>query len=424
MMRRPPRSTLSSSSAASDVYKRQVSGSAAQRGFAHGYLLGQQILDFFRFFTLQATVNSTELYTSKIVPFIDPQGGWYRYDQEYLTEIDAIILGMQSSPSLVHGMHVEELSRDFQRADLLYLNDYGAFPEAPMANPIECSQFAFWGNSTASRLIAGRNMDGENDFRKTTVSHFLVHAVSDEHGNRFVHFMWPGFVIAASGVNQHGVYVMMNDGESNPNGPLARGLSPFGWVVRQMLLNSSSISDIRLVADRYKTDQGGTCSAGCNLMIAESSDAASAVVLESDRAHNTWREAGQVQPLISTGIMVTNHELRAPAYDAARPLDNWGREVYFSSLWRYEAGKNMVNAWTEYEQSVGLQEMIRLLQTVTHATTEHSIIFQVDQAGGLALHVAVADMSVGGWHAPYLRWMTVQFSQFFSNSLGTERSTM
>ena len=261
-------------------------------------------------------------------------------------------------------MWVPELGRNFSRVDLLYLNDYGAYPEAPTASAPpragpraqhECSQFAFWGRSSAGGgLIAGRNMDGENDFRKVTVEYFVAHAVTDSvTGAQLVHFMWPGFVVAASGVSSKGLYVMMNDGRSNPEGRAARKISPFGWVVRQMLLRAATVEATGPIAAAYKSDRGGTCSAGCNFLIASAASLAGcaggvgaagvgvgvganisttpAVVFESDRAHNTWRLPGMVEPLTDTSIMVTNHEYLAPAYDAAKPLDNWGREVSAST---------------------------------------------------------------------------------------------
>ena len=49
---------------------------------------------------------------------------------------------------------------------------------------------------------------------------------------------------------------------------------------------------------------------------------------------------------------------------------------------------------------VGLGEMKRLLHTVTHATTEHTVVLKDAGTDGLVLHVAVADLRVGGWHAP------------------------
>jgi hypothetical protein len=412
-----------------------VVGSPVARGHAHGYLLGQQVIDFFRFFTLQATTISTAFYASRVVPFVNASAGWYHYSADYLAEIDALLAGMRQSPTLINrgSLWVEELGRELERADLLYLNDYGNYPEAPQAMRRACSQFAFWGGaSSTGRLIAGRNMDGENDFRKVTVSHFLALSVTadDEGATPFVHFMWPGFVAVASGVSRKGLWVMMNDGESNPEGPPARHLSPFGWVVRKMLSGSPTIASARERAEEHKSSLGGTCSAGCNLMVAvatgggaddggggesgEHETPTRAIVLESDRAHNAWRSPNQVQPLISEGIMVTNHEFLPPAYDPSAPLENWGRQVYFSSLWRYEAGKNLVNAFAEYRVRIGLAEMVRLLQTVTHATTEHTIILEdAGDDGGLVIHVAVADLRVGGWHAPYLRWHRANISEFF-----------
>ena len=411
-----------------------VAGSPRERGHAHGFLLGQQIIDFFRFFTLQSTTNSTSFYTSQVVPFVNSSTGWYNYSAEYLEEIDAILHGIRQS-NLNNGLWLEELGRNLERADLLYLNDYGNYPEAPQTLRRACTQFAFWGDASATgRLIAGRNMDGENDFRRVTVSHFIAFSVTPDNGaSPFVHFMWPGFVAVASGVSTRGLWVMMNDGQSDPNGPLARGISPFGWVVRQMLSGAPSIRSAKEVAEQHRSDRGGTCSAGCNLMVAAATGAdgsasgadgegsegdrdlppPQAVVLESDRAHNAWRAPLQVQPLISQGIMTTNHEFLPPAYDPRAPLDNWGRQVYFSSLWRYEAGKNLVNVYAEYGVKIGLAEMKRLLQTATHATTEHTIVLQDAGSEGLILHVAVADLRIGGWHAPYLQWHRAEISRFF-----------
>merc|ERR1719223_531534 len=127
-------------------------------------------------------------------------------------------------------MIIPELGRPISEQDLLFLNDYGCpygcdcEPPSPLAagarsNEGHCSQFAFWGEASLGTdshgTITGRNMDGENDFRKVTVWHFLAHAVQPDDGSlRYVHFIWPGFVGSISGLNERGVYVMMNDGSS------------------------------------------------------------------------------------------------------------------------------------------------------------------------------------------------------------------
>ena len=62
--------------------------------------------------------------------------------------------------------------------------------------------------------IAGRNMDGEIDFRKVTVTHLLVFAVDPgaAAGRRYVSIMGPGFIGTYSGFNEDGLYMMANAG--------------------------------------------------------------------------------------------------------------------------------------------------------------------------------------------------------------------
>jgi len=96
-----------------------VQGSAGERGYAHGFLLGRQVLDFFRFFTLEETTPNIEVYEKSIVPFISATSGWHSYASEYLEEVDALIAGMRASPSLNGSMNVPELGRDFAQVDLL-----------------------------------------------------------------------------------------------------------------------------------------------------------------------------------------------------------------------------------------------------------------------------------------------------------------
>lgn len=248
---------------------------------------------------------------------------------------------MQTSPSLLSGgLHIPELGRNFTTTDLLYLNDYGALPEnvprRGASGGVECSQFSFWGKSSGNGgIIAGRNMDGENDFRKITVSHFTAFAVTPTEGERFVHFMWPGFVTVQSGTNEKGLYVMMNDGQVNPKAPAARKLIPFGFAVQQMMQRAVTVKETAPIAEEYVSDQGGTCPGGCNLHIVQGTTMSNrthildtpAAVLESDRAHNHWRLPGDAEPLIDTGMMVTNHELGPSAFSSREPLDNWGHQV-------------------------------------------------------------------------------------------------
>ena len=78
--------------------------------------------------------------------------------------------------------------------------------------PTACSQFVFWGELVDPRELPGeqpvaaRNMDGECDVRKVTVTHFLLRAVEEAEspgppgerdGRRYVSALWPGGMCGA-----------------------------------------------------------------------------------------------------------------------------------------------------------------------------------------------------------------------------------
>lgn len=48
----------------------QLHGTVEERGYAHGYLLGKQIIDFFEFYIIEDIWRSAERYTKTFVPFL------------------------------------------------------------------------------------------------------------------------------------------------------------------------------------------------------------------------------------------------------------------------------------------------------------------------------------------------------------------
>jgi hypothetical protein len=96
--------------------------------------------------------------------------------------------------------------------------------------------------------------------------------------------------------------------------------------------------------------------------------------------------------------------------DPDHPALNFGREVSFSSAWRYEVGKNTLEAWARGGTPIGTAEMRRLLQSVAQGATEHSVIFRANQ---MTLDVAVDDLATDLWDAPYRRWVTFRFEELF-----------
>jgi hypothetical protein len=162
-------------------------------------------------------LNGAKRYENTILPFVRKT---YTDDDEYRQEVAAVVDGMRMCN---HSLAVPELGRDFTPDDLLYLNtcailtpnkytvyphsfdiasSYGTYAEwsahgSSTGNVLRrrrkaCTQVSAWGGASADgATIAGRNMDGENDFRKSTVLHLVLFAVEPQAPDmRYVGVFW------------------------------------------------------------------------------------------------------------------------------------------------------------------------------------------------------------------------------------------
>ena len=393
----------------------QLWGTAEERGFAHGYLVGPQIIDFFEFYVIENMVRSVEEYEGLFYPFF--QSG-IRLPEEFGRELDAVIAGMKASGT---DMRVELLGRDFDRTDLLAINAYierrAARPVEPYA--AECSQFAFWGERTRGSelkggLIAGRNMDGEIDIRKVTVSHFLTFAVepAEPGRKRWVSMMWPGFVGTISGINEDGLYSMENAGPSAP-GPVVRSVVPCSWMQRWALETMGAdvtAESIAAMMEQFRCDGGGVTAAGSVILwaVPYGEQDAPAFIYEGERHGGLIRKPADVRPLDRFDIMGTNH-YRVYGVDPEKGPDyNFGRPVY---CWRYQTGMATLEAWSRTGRQVGLAEMKQLLQNVARGSTEYSVIFLANE---MRVLIAVDDLEANAWDAPHLEWRDFTLEDLFA----------
>ncbi len=393
----------------------QLWGKAEERGFAHGHLVGRQIIDLFECYIIEDSWRSPDRYQKIFVPFLESH---FSYPPEFLRECDAVVSGMRASGI---DMHLDAMGRDFNRTDLLAINAYienrAAFP---VDEPSSCTQFAFWGTQTLGSqlkggLVAARNMDGECDVRKVTVSHFLIFAIdpSEPDRRRWVSAMWPGFVGTITGVNQDGLYSMENAGGTCP-GPVVRGIVPCSWVQRYVLETTGKDASTKTILEtmqKFKCEGGGITAPGSIILWAvpyEGQDEP-AFVYEGDRFGGAMRGPADTRPVAPTNIMASNHH-RVYRYDPDRPDLSCGRPISLSSLWRYEAGMNMLEAWSRKGKALGVDDAKRLLQVVSHGTTEHSIIFMANERRIL---VAVDDLETDLWDAPYMPWTEFEFDELF-----------
>jgi hypothetical protein len=259
-------------------------------------------------------------------------------------------------------------------------------------------------------------MDGECDVRKVTVSHFLLFAVDPEEPGhkRWFSAMWPGFVGTISGINEEGLYSMENAGDTGP-GPVVGNVVPCAWVQRHILETEGSEATPEKILNKmrqFQCEGGGLTAAGSIIVWAVPfhHQAASAFVYEGDRFGGAMRIPSQVRPFHPHNILASNH-FQVYGHEADQPGLSFGKPASFSSRWRYEAGMNQLEAWSRTGKALGLPEAKRLLQAVSHGTTEYSVIFAANQKRIL---VAVDDLETDLWDAPYLPWKEFSFQELFA----------
>ena len=449
-------------------------GSAWQRGWAHGYLLCGEILDFFEYFLLEDRVRGApRAVAARYADFRRGIEKHYNLSDAFVKRGEGVVAGMAARAREggdrggdVRSL-VTSLGRPFDFVDLVAVNAYNSIKRTEQLMGVggaggrddgaaSCTQFVAFGSLTGGRArnatLAGRNMDGENDLRKVTVRSLVLFAEEPTEPDqlRVAHVMWPGFVGASSGFNERGQYLMENAGCSPTLEAMdAPAAAP---VLRDVIM--SVLSDAAFPArptpedveaamtSRRSRPLGGTCLEGCILTFASPDDAGpraaadrpAGVVWEGDLFGGELRRphAADVRPAEDELIMASNHNWQYHV-DPLKVANNGsaqcdGENAKFSSLWRYEAGKNRAEALLRKMRArprgaaaaarggggggarVTTDTIKTLLRTVTHGTTEHSIVFRPNE---MTFELAVASLDQPVWDAPDGEWSAFHFEELF-----------
>jgi hypothetical protein len=103
--------------------------------------------------------------------------------------------------------------------------------------------------------------------------------------------------------------------------------------------------------------------------------------------------------------------------------ENWGVDINFSSLWRYEAitaaldSRGRADLPFDADPSDKQQDLTSLMQRPAHGATEHSIVFQPER---MLMRLAVADYNSDRWDAPYEDWLTLDIQELLATTTGKQ----
>jgi len=206
-------------------------GSHYEMGYAHGFLLGPEIMALVENYGL-GVVTSPYLYESYLLPLV-------RYafflKPEYRQELQGIVSGMKARGT---DIFIDDLGRDITVDDLWTMN------LIPDLSRYGCSVVFAWGDATsqdpvlASGSCMVRDLDWGYDPSGLLYSSAVIFAFqSAKPGEKgFLSFSWPGLISCISGYSEDGIGATINYGNYNGYGNLfPEHFNGVGFAIRDGL---------------------------------------------------------------------------------------------------------------------------------------------------------------------------------------------
>lgn len=213
-------------------------GTPEERGFAHGYLLADDIVNILDGY-LRHSVKDPAVFEKQAKVLLKVMTILPRYQNELHGMLDGIHakLGPQAPLKI--------MNRPLNYDDLMALI---CIPELAR---VGCSSFAAWGPMTrAGETLSGRNLDWFKvpvlDGKEIII---VNKAQPDQNAEGWVSISWPGFIGCLTGMNSEGVTVSMHDVYTDgPSVPLI--FTPRGMALREAIEAAhadSAIEDVHRV---------------------------------------------------------------------------------------------------------------------------------------------------------------------------------
>lgn len=213
-------------------------GTYSDMGYAHGYLLGTEIMDVVNQYMMP--MIGAAAYQQYALPLYRQ---WFDFPDDYLEEVTQIRNGMIAAGT---DLTITQLGRDLTVEDLCVMNcvvDLTQFMSTNADMTMACSSVNGWGDGTEidpylpRGLIHCRDLDWSD-----TASHLLgrksvimAYSPSDSRAQAWIAISFPGFVGCLSGMNRDGVGATLNVGNYKVNPGSATSMQPICIQLRSAL---------------------------------------------------------------------------------------------------------------------------------------------------------------------------------------------
>lgn len=208
-------------------------GNNYQKGYAHGYLLAENIADILENYMIGQLFN-LETYPLETLLF----AYYVRVPIRYWLELQGLYDGIKAKIKS-QGLYSHKLQREFQPIDLLRFNMAETLPLNYM-----CSSLSGWGSGTENGdLLFARDLDFGSSGDLAEQNNLII--VYDNRQfllsrKNLITFSFPGFIGCLTGINEDGVGAASHYGNSNAPVEdyftiLPKTYTPMSMLVRQVL---------------------------------------------------------------------------------------------------------------------------------------------------------------------------------------------
>ncbi len=364
----------------------KLSGSHYEMGYAHGYLLAEEII-----YTLDNFVFWSAFLTGQKYDDLVNDMQLFDWQQCYEDELQGMLDGIRDRlPPQHRQVHPKGFAKEVDLVDLKIANavsDWG------------CSSFSSWGNATDDgSVIFARNLDyfsGRNECFKQ--AHLLL-SYDDGISNRWVTASVCGFIGCISGMNEHGLVLALHD-TNYFHSSSSDGFVPRCLMLRKIAEQANDSWTPEDVANLMESYPGYV---GMNLHICfpalgrTDDDISGIIEFDGNALHDdgqsTLRSPSDNDELpvdedfdqrlnYSYSLICTNHYLKRKT------------GIYDETAGRYVTIKQDLET-AKADGNVSIDEALKIMESVGHTGTIHTTIFETDEK---QLHFYLAEPGSGGF---------------------------
>ncbi|MGD2110595.1 MAG: C45 family autoproteolytic acyltransferase/hydrolase [Phycisphaerae bacterium] len=365
----------------------RVWGSPEERGYAHGFLLADTIVELAESYLAHGPLGgSLERYEKEMLPKL----GRMKIDPRHEAEMQGVLAGLEAKRG--GPAQIGFLGRPLRYEDVAAINCTGDFVRSG------CSSFAAWGKLTKDgQTIAGRNMDWPVLPSMVKTPLVLVNAGSPGDDARgFVSITWPSFVGCITGMNAEGVTVATHDAGGRP-ATGTTGFTPYCWTFRLALESAGAETAIE---DVIRIVRNETSMVGNNMMLTRpyGGRAPGGVVLEFDADRKLGKGVTTRMPEWDSPFVVCTNHFR----DRTEPIACQRYHQLQGGLSRLvkAEGKRHVTVDRAWKMLAGV--------SMDGVLTYHSVVFEPNKR---LMHVAFAEQEK---HASKCKHVTLDVTELLA----------